>query len=409
MTSLRCEQPAPAPWPCSVATPHAGFANRRGASTVSGHAAEHGSQASPSLSAFARARPRRTTRLLPQHAPARLVLAVALAQPPARLVTMSTKATSPAKYPALEGFLAHTDESYHRDMPTEDVRAALLDWYAANRRRLPWRGDAPPYNGSTAGTNSRAAASAPAAAEPEPEPAAAPSEVSAYGVWVSEIMCQQTRVEAVIPYWLAWMEAFPTVEALAAASEEEVNARWAGLGFYRRARMLHEGAQQVVDEFGGHVPQSVEELMRLKGVGRYTAGAISSICFGVASPIVDGNVLRVLSRLCAISAHVKEPAFSGDGKLAWALAQQLVEAGGGSSAGELNQARRPHAAHTPPTRRPHLAARDAARRSWSWARRSARPTAAAPTRATRCGPSTSRRPSDATCWPPTGPATFPRC
>ena len=84
-------------------------------------------------------------------------------------------------------------------------------------------------------------------------------------------MCQQTRVEAVIPYWLAWMQAFPTVEALAAASEDEVNARWAGLGFYRRAKMLHEGSQQVVNELNGEVPTTVDGLMKLRGVGRYTA------------------------------------------------------------------------------------------------------------------------------------------
>ena len=139
--------------------------------------------------------------------------------------------------------------------------SALLHWYAANRRRLPWRGDPPPYNGSTAGINGARPAAAAANRPDRPaapdSPGAAPG-VEAYGVWVSEIMCQQTRVEAVIPFWLAWMEAFPTVQALAAASEEGVNARWAGLGFYRRAKMLHDASRQVVADFGGVLPDTVE-------------------------------------------------------------------------------------------------------------------------------------------------------
>ena len=187
-------------------------------------------------------------------------------------------------YPALAAFLAHTDESYHMQSPVKEIHAALIEWYAINRRRLPWRGDAPPYNGSTAGVNKAAAPgqeSAPAAGLPSAVPAVP---VSAYAVWVSEIMCQQTRVEAVIPYWIAWMEAFPTVEALAAASEEEVNARWAGLGFYRRARMLHDGAKQVVSEFGGKLPQTVDGLMKLKGIGRYTAGDIITTTSQPTSP-----------------------------------------------------------------------------------------------------------------------------
>ena len=235
------------------------------------------------------------------------------------------------RYDALQGFLDHSDVAYHMDVDAEQVHSSLLAWYAQNRRRLQWRGDPPPYNGSTDGF-------AAAAARPSPAPPPATEKVSAYGVWVSEIMCQQTRVEAVIPYWLAWMEAFPTVHALAAASEDEVNAKWAGLGFYRRARMLHEAAKQVVREFGGELPTSVEELKRIKGIGPYTAGAIASIVGGIPAPIVDGNVLRVASRLCGIAANPKEGAFSGDGKLAWAIAEKLVEAGGGARPGEFNQA-----------------------------------------------------------------------
>ena len=260
----------------------------------------------------------------------------------ASAATASAAAAAASSYPALRAFLSHKSEAYHLDaLPAEETRAALLEWYEGNRRHLPWRGDAPPYNGSTAGVN---------AANPPPVPAAtaegaspsvarsAPAPVDAYGVWVSEIMCQQTRVEAVIPYWLAWMEAFPTVEALAAASEEEVNARWAGLGFYRRARMLHEGSKQVVNEFGGVLPDTVDGLLRIKGVGPYTAGAVASIANGVPAPVVDGNVLRLLSRLCAIATSPKESAFCADGKLSWALAERLVKAGGGKRAGDLNQA-----------------------------------------------------------------------
>ena len=246
--------------------------------------------------------------------------------------------SSGADYPALRAFLEHDSEAYHLEGPTDEMRSALLEWYGQNRRRLPWRGAPPPYNGSTAGINSAAASASTAPAAPASTPATPVAPVSAYGVWVSEIMCQQTRVEAVIPYWLAWMEAFPTVEALAAAGDEEVNARWAGLGFYRRARFLHEGSQQVVADFGGVVPTTVDELMSIKGIGRYTAGAIASICGGAAAPIVDGNVLRVAARLRAVAASAKEPAYCADGKLSWAIATQLVEAGGGVRPGELNQA-----------------------------------------------------------------------
>lgn len=142
--------------------------------------------------------------------------------------------------------------------------------------------------------------------------------------------------QAVVPYWLAWMEAFPTVEALAAASESQVNAQWAGLGFYRRAAMLHAAARQVVDKHGGQIPRTVDGLMGLSGVGRYTAGAIASICFDVAAPVVDGNVLRMLSRLRGVAASPKRPAYCD--KLAWALAERLVVAGGGERPGDLNQA-----------------------------------------------------------------------
>ena len=150
-----------------------------------------------------------------------------------------------------------------------------------------------------------------------------------YATWVSEIMLQQTRVETVIRYFLTWMERFPTIEALASASAEEVNSVWAGLGYYRRARMLHEGAQHVVRELGGRLPRTVPELLKIKGVGPYTAGAIASIAFAQAAPVVDGNVIRVFSRLHAIDG---DPATLL--KPSWKLAEHLLDR---SRPGDYNQ------------------------------------------------------------------------
>jgi A/G-specific adenine glycosylase len=155
-----------------------------------------------------------------------------------------------------------------RAMRTAAVRAApriqrlLLAAYDAGKRKLPWRGETDPYR-----------------------------------IWVSEVMLQQTRVETVIPYYGKWMERFPTVEALAEAEEEEVLRMWQGLGYYSRARRLHEGARLVRERFGGVLPQRSEELEELPGVGEYTAGAVASIAFGEPVPAVDGNVRRVLARL----------------------------------------------------------------------------------------------------------------
>ncbi len=132
------------------------------------------------------------------------------------------------------------------------------------------------------------------------------------------------------------MKSFPTVEALADASEEEVNAHWAGLGFYRRARLLHKGAKFVVEELDGIVPDTVEGLLQVSGIGRYTASAISSIAYSKCVPVVDGNVCRVLARLTGIANHIKAPVFKD--KLGWKLAEQIVKAGDGTCAGEVNQA-----------------------------------------------------------------------
>lgn len=144
------------------------------------------------------------------------------------------------------------------------VRGPLLHWYHENRRILPWR--------------------------EEPE---------AYRVWISEIMLQQTRVEAVKPYYARFMEALPDVASLAQVEEQRLLKLWEGLGYYNRARNLQKAAQAVMEQHGGIMPASYEELLKLPGIGSYTAGAIASIAFGLAEPAVDGNVLRVMSRLLA--------------------------------------------------------------------------------------------------------------
>ncbi|MEJ2538396.1 MAG: A/G-specific adenine glycosylase [Gemmatimonadota bacterium] len=144
----------------------------------------------------------------------------------------------------------------------EGLREALLAFFDGEARRLPWRETADPY-----------------------------------AIWVSEIMLQQTRVETVVPYWSAWMEAYPTVEALACAGEEEVLKAWEGLGYYSRARNLHRAARVVRETFQGRLPDTRDGLRALPGIGAYTAGAVASIAFGEAVPAVDGNVRRVASRL----------------------------------------------------------------------------------------------------------------
>ena len=138
----------------------------------------------------------------------------------------------------------------------------LLVWFQAHARTLPWRADREPYH-----------------------------------VWLSEIMLQQTRVEAVRGYYERWMQAFPDVRALAAADEAQVLKLWEGLGYYSRARNLHRAAQLVCERYGGALPADYEALLALPGVGEYTAGAVASIGFGLRVPAVDGNVLRVAARL----------------------------------------------------------------------------------------------------------------
>lgn len=173
----------------------------------------------------------------------------------------------------------------------------LLQWYRAAHRPLPWRGEADPYR-----------------------------------IWVSEIMLQQTQVETVIPYYARWLECFPTAQSLAQASEREVLTLWEGLGYYSRARNLHRAAQKIVSEHNGQLPHTVDGLLALPGIGRYTAAAIASLAFGADAAVLDGNVKRVLARVFDFRGDVKS---SRGEKELWALAQSLVPRG---EAGDYNQA-----------------------------------------------------------------------
>lgn len=184
-----------------------------------------------------------------------------------------------------------------------DKRAALandlLAWYDKNKRDLPWRrlGHDP------------------------------------YAVWVSEIMLQQTTVAAVIPFYERWMARFPTAQTLADAPLDDVLKHWAGLGYYARARNLHRGAQEVVARHGGHLPSDPATLLALPGIGRYTAGAILSIAFDQDAPILDANVVRVLSRVYAVTGDPKASAVT-QAEL-WRLAEEAIPSG---QASDFNQA-----------------------------------------------------------------------
>jgi len=259
--------------------------------------------------------------------------------------------------------------SYHEFTSSEiaGLRVALLDWYRSNRRWLPWRGDPPPYGNaqkdqeakaqrkkkssllayfqqSSSCNSSCSSSSSPSPSSSSSSPIESSSssstdslssdaslQPSAYSVWVSEVMLQQTRVETVIEYFTKWMRAFPTVADLARASLEDVNKIWAGLGYYRRAKYLHEGAKVVLAEHGGSLPNTVEALKKIPGIGPYTAGAVASIAFGECAPLVDGNVIRVLSRLRGVAA---DPSHKEALKLYWRLAAQLVDP---HSPGDFNQ------------------------------------------------------------------------
>jgi A/G-specific adenine glycosylase len=170
-------------------------------------------------------------------------------------------------------------------------RRALLRWYDQNRRDLPWRETRDPYR-----------------------------------IWLSEIMLQQTRVAAMLDHYRIFLTRFPNLPTLAGASEEAVLAAWSGLGYYRRARMLHRCAKDLVQKHGGQFPQNSEALLALPGIGRYTAAAIASIAFAEAVAVVDGNVERVLRRLIGINLNAAQT---------WPRAQALLD---NSRPGDFNQA-----------------------------------------------------------------------
>lgn len=156
-----------------------------------------------------------------------------------------------------------------------------------------------------------------------------------YRVWLSEIMLQQTQVKTVTPYFTRFIEAFPSINSLAEAPLDQVLKLWEGLGYYSRARNLHRAAQQIVNEFGGTLPHSTVQLQRLPGIGRYTAGAIASIAFGESAPALDGNVIRVLSRLYDFDQPIESPEAQ---RQLWSWAEALARGAPASRIADYTQA-----------------------------------------------------------------------
>ena len=173
---------------------------------------------------------------------------------------------------------------------------ALLPWYQVNKRELPWRKDTKPYH-----------------------------------VWLSEIMLQQTRVEAVKGYYSRFLQALPTVEALANCDDDALHKLWEGLGYYSRVRNLKKAARVIMEQYGGEFPGEYEKVLKLPGIGEYTAGAVCSICFGMPTPAVDGNVLRVIARITDDATPIDLPAYKK-------RVQQELEAVYPKEAGDFTQA-----------------------------------------------------------------------
>ncbi len=177
------------------------------------------------------------------------------------------------------------------------IKTKLLPWFSANRRSMPWRSNRTPYR-----------------------------------VWISELMLQQTRVDQATPYFHRFMKRFPSLKSLAAASQEDVLKMWEGLGYYSRARNLHKAARIIADEHKGRFPRTAEEIQQLPGIGSYTAAAIGSLAFNLDLAVLDGNVIRVLSRLYA---YTKDTAGSAARKELQQMTDQLLVAG---DAGNYNEA-----------------------------------------------------------------------
>jgi A/G-specific adenine glycosylase len=167
------------------------------------------------------------------------------------------------------------------------LATAVERWFRRHQRPLPWRRTYDPYH-----------------------------------VWISEVMAQQTRLEVVLAYFERFIARFPTIAALATASDDDVTAAWSGLGYYRRARMLRTGAIDVQQRFGGKLPKHVDDLLTIAGIGRYTAGAVSSIAFNQHAPIVDGNIARITSRLFGIDEPAGSPALM---RASWLRAEEMVQ------------------------------------------------------------------------------------
>ena len=215
------------------------------------------------------------------------------------------------------------------------IRASLLEWYDANHRVLPWRRNPHsklPKKEKKKKENGAKEEEEDADGE-QRAPLDLPLERFIYGVWVCEVMSQQTQLDRVKGYWRSWMRRWPDVASLAAATEDEVREAWAGLGYYRRAAFLLKGAKYVAEELGGEFPREEAGLQKIPGVGAYTSAAIASIACGRRVAVVDGNVVRVLSRLRALA--VADPKAAAAAKQYASLADSLVDP---ARPGDFNQA-----------------------------------------------------------------------
>lgn len=192
---------------------------------------------------------------------------------------------------------SNIDALQHDSAWKREFRRRLLKWFQVHARDLPWRRTKDPY-----------------------------------AIWVSEVMLQQTQVATVIPYYQRFLERFPTVTDLAEADEQQILKLWEGLGYYRRARQLHRAAQEIVERFGGTFPRSLEDTLSLPGIGRYTAGAITSIAYDAPNPILEGNTIRLLSRLSRLRI---DPTSRDAQRFLWDFAAWLLTRNG---SGAFNQA-----------------------------------------------------------------------
>jgi A/G-specific adenine glycosylase len=182
-----------------------------------------------------------------------------------------------------------------RNPKLDRLVSLLLHWFSSNARDLPWR--------------SRKA------------------RLDPYAIWVSEIMLQQTQVKTVIPYWERWLSELPTIKSVAIANQDKIHKLWEGLGYYTRVRNLQKAAKQIVEKHGGKFPKNFDDVLALPGIGRYTAGAVCSIAFNQPRPILDGNVIRVLTRIFGIGKNPREK--ETNARL-WKLAEELVALAGGA-------------------------------------------------------------------------------